>query len=198
MEFIKNYLSETKKIVEQLDLNSIENAVSLVKDTRKSEGRIFFIGVGGGAAHASHAVNDFRKIGGFECYSPVDNVSELTARINDESWDTAYLNWLKGCRLKDNDLLFIFSVGGGNAEKKISVNIVESIKYAQEIGAKVCGIVGRSDGWTAKYADVSIIIPTVNDNLITPHVEGFQAVIWHLIVSHPAIQLNKMKWEMET
>jgi D-sedoheptulose 7-phosphate isomerase len=151
--------------------------------------------VGGGAGHASHAVNDFRKICGIESYAPTDNVSELTARINDDGWDTAYVNWLRGSKLSKDDMIFVFSVGGGNLEKGISVNIVNSLKFGKEAGAKICGVVGRDGGYTASVADACVVIPPVNSETITPHTEGFQAIVWHLLVSHPELQKYEMKWE---
>jgi D-sedoheptulose 7-phosphate isomerase len=195
MKFIESYLSETMNIVHQLDKSQIEGIISCIKDIQQQKGRIFFIGVGGGAGHASHAVNDFRKICGIESYTPTDNVSELTARINDEGWDTAYVNWLKGSRLTDQDMIFVFSVGGGSIKENISVNIVNSINYAKDLGARIVGIVGRDGGYTAQYSNYCVVIPTVNNANITPHTEGFQAVIWHLIVSHPELQKYEMKWE---
>jgi D-sedoheptulose 7-phosphate isomerase len=156
---------------------------------------LFFLGVGGGSAHASHAVNDFRKLAGIEAYTPSDNVSELTARINDDGWETSYANWLKGSHLSSQDLVFVFSVGGGDLEKNISPNLVKALEYAREVRCPICGVVGRDGGYTATVADACVIIPTVNTKTITPHVEAFQAVIWHLLVSHPELQQNPMKWE---
>jgi len=158
---------------------------------------LFLLGVGGGAGIASHAVNDFRKIAGIEAYSPADNVSELTARVNDEGWETVFREWLKGSRLRNEDGIFVFSVGGGNAERNISANIVEALKYAQKVGAKILGVVGRDGGYTAKVADACVIIPTVNPESITPHTEAFQSVLLHMIVSHPDMQVSEMKWESE-
>ncbi len=178
-----------------IDAAVIGKIVAEVKIIRANQGRLFFLGVGGGAGNAAHAVNDFRKIAGIESYAPTDNVSELTARINDDGWDTAFVNWLKGSRLSNKDGIFVFSVGGGNAEKNISANIVASLKHAKEVGAKIFGIVGRDGGYTAKVADACVIIPTVNSATVTPHTEAFQAVVWHLIVSHPEIQAFEMKWE---
>ncbi len=169
-------------------------AVLLVQ-VRKEGGRIFFLGVGGGAGHASHAVNDFRKIAGIEAYAPTDNVSELTARINDDGWATCYRNWLEGSRLRSQDLVFVFSVGGGDAERNISANLVQALQYAKNIGAKVCGVVGRDGGYTAKVADACVLVPVVNHETVTPHTESFQALIWHLLVSHPRIKAHGMKWE---
>ena len=195
MKYIESFLKEGIKIIESFDQSKIQNIVDILVKVRNSEGRIFFLGVGGGAGHASHAVNDFRKIAKIESYSPADNVSELTARINDDGWDTSYANWLMGSKVNKNDCLFIFSVGGGNLEKNISVNIVNSIKLAKEVGAKVVGIVGKNGGYTKEVADETIIISSFNANTVTPQTESFQAFIWHLIVTHPDIIKNKMKWE---
>ena len=169
--------------------------MSILKETRENDGRLFILGVGGGAGHASHAVNDFRKICGLESYSPSDNVSELTARVNDDGWDTSYVNWLMGSKLRETDSLLVFSVGGGNLEKKVSVNIVKSLQYAKEVGSKVCGIVGKDGGYTSEVADACVVIPPLDPDNITPHTEGFQALVWHLLVSHPELQKYEMKWE---
>ena len=195
MNYIEQYFKEARSILEKINVNQIRLMVDILVSVKASKGRLFILGVGGGAGHASHAVNDFRKICGLEAYAPTDNVSELTARINDDGWDTAYVNWLKVSQLKKNDMVFIFSVGGGNLEKEISVNLVNSLKFAKEVGVKICGIVGRDGGYTAKMADACVVIPTVNNKTITPHTEGFQAVVWHLLVSHPELQKYKMKWE---
>lgn len=195
MDYIEQYLSEVHKVVDGINKEAIKKMVSLLIGLRNLGGRLFFIGVGGGAGNAAHAVNDFRKIAGIESYAPTDNVSELSARINDDGWDTAFVKWLKGSRLSDKDGIFVFSVGGGNEEKNISANIVASLKYAKEIGSKIFGIVGRDGGYTAKVADACVIIPTVNPETVTPHTEAFQAVVWHLIVSHPEIKVSEMKWE---
>ena len=195
MNFIDQYITDSKSILDKIDKNQISTMISIINETRSTNGRLFILGVGGGAGHASHAVNDFRKICGIEAYTPTDNVSELTARINDDGWDTAYVNWLKGSRLCADDMILVFSVGGGNLEKDISVNIVKSLQYAQELGSKICGIVGRDGGYTAKIADACVVIPPVNNETITPHTEGFQAVVWHLLVSHPELQKYDMKWE---
>lgn len=195
MNFIDEYISYLKRILDMLEKEQIAKMVSLITSVRSDGGRIFFLGVGGGAGHASHAVNDFRKICGIESYTPTDNVSELTARVNDEGWDTAYVNWLKGSKLNKDDMTFIFSVGGGNLENEISVNLVKSLQYSKEVGAKICGVIGRDGGYTAKVADACVVIPPVNSETITPHTEGFQAVVWHLIVSHPELQKYEMKWE---
>lgn len=195
MNFIKKHLSESIEILEKLDVNKIEKIIDLILETKNSEGRIFFLGVGGSAGNASHAVNDFRKIVGIESYAPSDNVSELTARANDEGWDTIFSEWLKISKLNNKDLIFILSVGGGNLEKKISSNLIYAIDYAKLIGAKIAGIVGRDGGYTAKNSNNCLIIPVVNDQAITPHSEAFQAVIWHLIVSHPKLKAIQTKWE---
>ena len=195
MGYIEKYLREASAIIEKIDVDQTRLMVDLVVKLKESKGRLFILGVGGGAGHASHAVNDFRKICGIEAYAPSDNVSELTARINDDGWETAYVNWLKISKLGTDDLVMVFSVGGGNTEKKISVNIVNSLQYAKDKGAKICGIVGRDGGYTARIADACVIIPIVNPKTITPHTEAFQAVIWHLLVSHPDLQANEMKWE---
>ena len=197
MQFIDKYLKESKKIIDLLDKNEIETIVKLIREVRTESGRMFILGVGGGAGHASHAVNDFRKICGIEAYAPTDNVSELTARINDDGWETSYVNWLHGSKFNQNDIIFIFSVGGGHLEKNISANIVRSLELAQNVGAKICGIVGRDGGYTAQVADACVVIPQVSEETVTPHTEGFQALIWHLLVSHPLLQKYDMKWESE-
>ena len=192
------YVEEAIQILQQLDQDPIERMIDNLQQLRGRNGRLFFLGVGGGAGHASHAVNDFRKIAGIESYAPTDNVSELTARVNDDGWDTAYANWLRGSRLSSNDMVFVFSVGGGDVERNISVNLVNALRYAKEIGATVCGIVGRDGGFTAQVADACVLIPVVNPATVTPHTESFQALVWHLIVSHPRIQASSMKWESAT
>lgn len=195
MSFSKEYLNECIEICNRIDPEEIEKMASLINSIRDNDGRIFFLGVGGGAGHAGHAVNDFRKICSIESYAPTDNVSELTARVNDEGWDTSYVNWLKGSKLCKKDLLFVFSVGGGNLEKNISVNILKSLQLGVERGSKICGVVGRDGGYTAQVADACIVVPTVNEANITPHTEAFQAVVWHLLVAHPMLLANEMKWE---
>ena len=194
-EYTLRYLGEVQKIAAGIDPEKVDRMVHLLRDVREKGGRIFFIGVGGGAGHASHAVNDFRKIAGIESYSPSDNVSELTARTNDDGWDTTYSNWLRGSHLKAEDALFVFSVGGGNLEKNISANIVKSLQLAKEVGARVVGVVGRDGGYTAKVGDEVVIIPTLSPDTVTAHAEAFQATIWHGIVSHPDLKKNEMKWE---
>ncbi|OWY72700.1 sugar isomerase [cyanobacterium TDX16] len=195
MSFAATYLEEAGNIIKQLDAAQIEVMAQKLASLRELRGRLFFLGVGGGAGHASHAVNDFRKLAGFESYAPTDNVSELTARINDEGWDGSFAAWLKGSRLCDRDGLFVFSVGGGHQQKQISVNLVRALEYAKQVGARVFGVVGRDGGYTAKVADSCVIVPTVSEQRVTPHTEALQAVVWHLLVSHPALQVNATKWE---
>lgn len=195
INFSQQFLSEAKQVIDKLSIDLIEKAVDELVCVRERGGRLFILGVGGSAANASHAVNDFRKICGFECYAPTDNVSELTARTNDEGWLTVFVEWLKVSKLKSTDGLLIFSVGGGNLEKNVSSNLVSAIKYAKEIGASVIGIVSRDGGYTATVADACIIIPTINSIHITSHAEVFQAVIWHLFVSHPKLKVATTKWE---
>lgn len=179
----------------KIDHASIERIIDLFLEVRSHNGRLFFLGVGGSAGNASHAVNDFRKICGFEAYAPTDNVSELTARINDEGWDTAFSQWLKTSRLSKNDAICVFSVGGGDIERKISVNLVRAVEYAKSVGAKITGVVGRNGGFTAKMADACVIIPTINAETVTAHAETFQVLVWHMLVSHPKLQTAPMKWE---
>jgi D-sedoheptulose 7-phosphate isomerase len=193
--FALQFLAEAKDVIDRFDAASIEDAASLLALTRASGGRLFILGVGGSAANASHAVNDFRKIAGIEAYAPTDNVSELTARVNDEGWETVFEAWLRVSRLRANDLVLVFSVGGGDLENNVSSNLVAALQYARTVGAKIVGIVGRDGGHTAKVADVCIIIPTVNPDHITPHTEAFQAIVWHLLVSHPAVKQRQTKWE---
>lgn len=193
--YIESYLSEAAEIIKKIDPKQIEAVVQVLLQVKESGGRLFFLGVGGSAGNASHAVNDFRKIVGIESYAPTDNVSELTARINDDGWNSVFANWLKVSRVGAKDVVFVFSVGGGNLEKNISSNIVSGVQYAKEVGAKVVGVVGRDGGYTAKVADACVIIPIINTETITPHTEAFQAVVWHLLVSHPALKSNEMKWE---
>jgi D-sedoheptulose 7-phosphate isomerase len=195
MDYIKRYLKEAKEIIDQIDQNQIDQVIVLVKDIREKKGRLFFLGVGGGAANASHAVNDFRKICGVEAYTPTDNVAELSARINDDGWNTVFVEWLRQSRLGPRDGIFIFSVGGGSLEKNISANLVGAIDHAKKMKAKVLGIVGRDGGYTSRMADACIIVPIVNSETATPHTEAFQALLWHLIVSHPAMKACPMKWE---
>ena len=195
MSFSSKFLQEVQRVTTQLDAEAIEKAVEVLARVRDQGGRLFILGVGGSAANASHAVNDFRKICGFECYAPTDNVSELTARTNDEGWATIFSEWLKGSRLSARDGLLVFSVGGGNLEKNVSPNLVSALQLAQQTGASVVGVVGRDGGYTAKSATACVIIPTVNPEHVTPHSEAFQAVVWHLFVSHPKLKVAKTKWE---
>jgi D-sedoheptulose 7-phosphate isomerase len=195
MSYSSEHLQEVVEIASTIDHEQVEKLVQSLAATRSKGGRLFFLGVGGSAANASHAVNDFRKIAGFEAYAPTDNVSELTARTNDEGWDSTFVEWLKGSRLTQNDSLFILSVGGGNLKKGISTNIVKAVTYAKEIGASVVGIVSRDGGYTAQVGDAVVLIPVVNDQTITPHAEAFQAVVWHLAVSHPTLKQEQTKWE---
>ena len=195
MTHTERYLQEAAEIIGRLDREAIERAASLLAATRARGGRLFFLGVGGSAANCSHAVNDFRKIAGFEAYTPTDNVAELTARTNDDGWDTVFVNWLKGSRFSRNDAIFVFSVGGGDRERNISANLVKALEYARECGATIVGVVGRDGGFTARTADVAVMVPTVTAERVTPHAEAFQAVIWHLLVSHPALQQTAATWE---
>ena len=195
MAFIQEYLDEAIQIIQQIDTDSINKMIRLLSDLRKRDGRLFILGVGGGAGHAAHAVGDFRKIAGIEAYAPTDNLAELTARVNDDGWDTTYVAWLKGSRLKATDMIFAFSVGGGDAEKNISANLVRALAYGRERGAIIIGVVGRDGGYTARVADACLIIPTVNPANVTAHTESFQALIWHLMVAHPDLQMELMKWE---
>lgn len=195
MNYSQQHLNEAIEIIKKLDISAVEAMAELLAGVKNSGGRLFFLGVGGSAGNCSHAVNDFRKIVGIESYAPTDNVSELTARTNDEGWATVFVEWLKTSRLRKEDCVFIFSVGGGNVEKNISPNLVEALKYAKTVGAKVTGVVGRDGGYTARVADACVIIPTVNPETITPHSEAFQAIVWHLLVSHPRLKANQTKWE---
>ena len=195
MSFIESYLAESAAILGKLDVPTIQKLVDLLVALRARQGRLFFLGVGGSAGNASHAVNDFRKIVGIEAYAPTDNVSELTARVNDEGWNTVFVKWLEVSRLSNRDMVFVFSVGGGNLERNVSPNLVEALRYAKEKGATICGVVGRDGGYTAKVADACLIVPTVNPATVTPHTESFQPVVWHLLVSHPALQAAPTKWE---
>ena len=195
MTFIQQFLAEASQVIERLDTDAIERLAALLAETRARNGRLFILGVGGSAANASHAVNDFRKLAGIEAYTPTDNVSELTARTNDEGWPTVFEAWLRTSRLRPDDMLLIFSVGGGDAERNVSPNLVAALQYARQIGARIGGIVGRAEGYTAQVADVCVIIPVVNPAHVTPHSEAFQAVIWHALVSHPALKVAATKWE---
>jgi D-sedoheptulose 7-phosphate isomerase len=195
MSYSLKHLKEAIEIIQKIDATSIEKMADLLATLKSKGGRIFFLGVGGSAGNCSHAVNDFRKIVGIESYAPTDNVSELSARINDDGWASVFVEWLKVSNLCEKDLLFILSVGGGSIEKNISPNLVEAIKYGKSVGSKITGIVGRDGGYTAQVSDACLIIPTVNTETITPHTEAFQAVIWHLLVSHPKLKTNQTKWE---
>jgi D-sedoheptulose 7-phosphate isomerase len=195
MSYSSTHLKETAEIVARINPVDCENCVSILRGVREHGGRLFMLGVGGSAANASHAVNDFRKIAGIETYAPTDNVSELTARTNDEGWATVFVEWLRLSKLGSKDCLFILSVGGGNLEKNVSPNLVAAMQLAKQVGAKIIGIIGKDGGYTAKVADACVIVPTVNPNNVTPHSEAFQAVIWHLFVSHPELKVNQTKWE---
>jgi D-sedoheptulose 7-phosphate isomerase len=195
MSYAKQHLEEAARILALLDPIQLDQMAELLARLRSRGGRLFFLGVGGSAANCSHAVNDFRKIAGIEAYTPLDNISELTARINDDGWAGVFVSWLKGSRLTDNDMVFVLSVGGGSAEKNISPNLVEALKYVRTVGSPILAVVGRDGGFTAQVADACVIIPTVNPDTITPHAEAFQAVIWHLLVSHPAVKVVQTKWE---
>ena len=195
MSYSEQHLREVAEVVSRLDADLCEKAVKLLTAVRARGGRLFILGVGGSAANASHAVNDFRKIAGIECYAPTDNVSELTARTNDEGWSSVFAEWLKGSRLSEKDAVLILSVGGGNMEKNISANLVAALQLAKQRGSAILGIVGRDGGYTRRVADVAIVIPTVNTANITPHTEAFQAVVWHMWVSHPSLKLAETKWE---
>jgi D-sedoheptulose 7-phosphate isomerase len=195
LSYSQIHLNETIEVVRKIDAEAIEKIADMLVEARTVQGRVFFIGVGGSAGNASHAVNDFRKIAKIESYAPTDNVSELTARTNDEGWHTIFEEWLKTSRLSSKDILFVLSVGGGDEEKNISPNIVRALQFAKSVGAKITGVVGRDGGYTAKVADVCIIVPTVNPATVTPHSESMQAVVWHLLVSHPRIKVDETKWE---
>jgi len=195
MSYVRKHLDEAAEIIRRIDVEKIEQLAQTLAELRLQGGRLFFLGVGGSAGNCSHAVNDFRKIVGIESYAPTDNVSELTARTNDDGWDTIFSEWLKVSRLTARDAVFVMSVGGGNLERNISPNLVSALKYAESVGAGIFGIVGRDGGYTATVADVAVIVPTVNADTVTPHTEAFQAVVWHLLVSHPALKARQTKWE---
>ena len=195
MTYTEQHLREAGDIIGKFDVAAIERTADLLADLRSRGGRLFLLGVGGSAANCSHAVNDFRKICGIEAYAPTDNVSELTARTNDEGWASVFIEWLKVSRLTSNDAVLVFSVGGGNVEKNVSPNLVAALQYAKQVGAKICGVVGRDGGYTATVADACVIVPTVNPQNVTPHTEAFQAVVWHLLVSHPKLKAAETKWE---
>ncbi len=194
MQFIDHYLSIVNQVADNISRKDLNEAIKLITKVKKNKGRIFFLGVGGSAANCSHAVNDFRKLCNIECYSPIDNVSELTARINDDGFDYSFSTWLKISKINSKDLIFILSVGGGDSKRKISVNIIEAIKYAKKCKVKVLGIVGKKDGYTARNSNVVIFVPNIDQKLITPISESFQSIIWHLFVSHPELKVNKTKW----
>jgi len=193
--YSEQHLAEAAEIVRQLNVEAIERMVDLLAGLRARRGRLFVLGVGGSAANASHAVNDFRKICGIEAYAPTDNVSELTARTNDEGWPSVFVEWLKVSKLRADDAVLVFSVGGGDAERNVSANLVSALQHAKSVGAKIAGVVGRDGGYTARVADACVIVPTVNAASVTPHTEAFQAVIWHLLVSHPKLKMAQTKWE---
>jgi D-sedoheptulose 7-phosphate isomerase len=194
-EFVKQHLSEAAEILGRFDVDAIERTAALLADLRERGGRLFLLGVGGSAANCSHAVNDFRKICGIEAYAPTDNVAELTARTNDEGWPSVFVEWLKVSKLRAEDAVLVFSVGGGDAERNVSANLVTALQHAKSVGAKIAGVVGRDGGYTARVADACVIVPTVNAQSVTPHTEAFQAVIWHLLVSHPRLKTAQTKWE---
>ena len=198
MSYSAQHLKETAEIVAKINPADCEKCVAELRAVREHGGRLFMLGVGGSAANASHAVNDFRKIAGIETYAPTDNVSELTARTNDEGWASVFVEWLRTSKLNSKDCLFILSVGGGNVEKNVSPNLVAALQLAKQVGAHIIGIVGKDGGYTAKVADACVIVPTVNPNNVTPHSEAFQAVVWHLFVSHPDLKVNQTKWESVT
>jgi len=195
MTYTGKFIGQAARVLQQLDQDSIEQVLERLIMVKAREGRIFFLGVGGGAGHASHAVNDFRKIAGIESYAPTDNVSELTARVNDDGWETSFANWLRGSRLNSRDMVFVFSVGGGDLERNISANLVRALQYAKDVGATICGVVGRDGGYTAQVADACVLIPVVDAETVTPHTESFQALVWHLLASHPRLKSAEMKWE---
>ncbi|MBI4543565.1 MAG: SIS domain-containing protein [Gemmatimonadetes bacterium] len=195
MSYVDQYLEEVGRILQRLDIRALESMVDGLVQVREEGGRLFFLGVGGGAGHASHAANDFRKVAGLECYAPTDNVAELTARINDDGWDSSFVGYLRGSRLRPADAVFVFSVGGGSLERNVSPNIVKALTFAKQVGARVFGIVGRDGGFTARVADHCVVVPTSSSDGVTPHTEGMQAVIWHLLVSHPRLKRYAMKWE---
>ena len=195
MSYTSQHLKETIEIIEKIDEGAIEDIIEILVNLKKEDGRIFFLGVGGSAGNCSHAVNDFRKIVEIEAYAPTDNVSELTARTNDEGWESVFVEWLRISKLSSKDVIFVLSVGGGSKNNNISPNLVDAINFSKERGAKIVGIIGRDGGYTNQMANACVIIPTVNNETITPHSESFQAVIWHLIVSHPKLKTNQTKWE---
>jgi D-sedoheptulose 7-phosphate isomerase len=195
MSYTTDYIAEARQVLDRLDTAAIDRVVALLVALRQRGGRLFVLGVGGSAGNASHAVNDFRKICGIEAYTPTDNVSELTARVNDDGWETSFANWLRVSRLGKQDMVLVFSVGGGDLERNISPNLVRALEQAQQVGATICGVVGRDGGYTAKVAEACVIVPTIRAETVTPHAEAFQAVVWHLVVSHPSLQKAPTKWE---
>lgn len=195
MSYAQQHLREAAEVLGKIDAASVEKVADLLAEVRRGGGRLFFLGVGGSAANCSHAVNDFRKIAGIEAYAPTDNVSELTARTNDDGWSSVFVEWLRTSRLNGRDAVFVFSVGGGDLEKNVSPNLVTALRYAKSVGARVSGVVGRDGGYTARVADACVLIPTVNPETVTPHAEAFQAVVWHLLVSHPKLKQSQTKWE---
>ena len=195
MDYVTRYFQEVQQVAAGIDQAAVNTIIDLMVESRAKDGRIFILGVGGSAGNAGHAVNDFRKIANFEAYAPTDNVSELTARINDDGWDTSFANWLKGSKLGSDDMLLIFSVGGGDPQRNVSMNLVKAMEYARTVGAKITGIVGRDGGYTAKVADACVIVPVISPETVTAHSEAFQAVVWHLFVSDPRLQVAPMKWE---
>jgi len=195
LDYVREYIDEASNILKRIDPQTIYRVVTLLVKLREKNGRLFILGVGGGAGNASHAVNDFRKICGIEAYTPTDNVSELTARINDDGWETSFSEWLRGSRLSGRDMVLVFSVGGGDVEHNISVNLVRALQYSKKVGALICGVVGMNGGYTRELADECVLIPVVNTATVTPHTESFQAVVWHLLVSHPELKASEMKWE---
>jgi D-sedoheptulose 7-phosphate isomerase len=195
MSYAREHIDEAIDILNRIDAGAIERVADILAGIKENGGRVFFLGVGGSAGNCSHAVNDFRKIAGIESYTPTDNVSELTARTNDEGWATVFVEWLKTSKLCGRDAVFVFSVGGGSIEKNISPNLVAALRYAGEVGARITGVVGRDGGYTAQVADACVVVPTVNQATVTPHSESFQAFVWHLLVSHPKLKANQTKWE---
>ena len=195
LDYVSEYIKEASEILKRIDIHAIHRVVTRLVELRERGGRLFILGVGGGAGNASHAVNDFRKICGIEAYTPTDNVSELTARINDDGWESSFSEWLRGSRLSASDMVFVFSVGGGDQERNISVNLVRALQFSKQVGAVICGVVGRTGGFTNEVADECVLIPVVNPATVTPHTESFQAVVWHLLVSHPQLKASEMKWE---
>jgi len=193
--YVDQYIEEAIQVLKKIDRNAIERMIDLLVALRSQGGRVFILGVGGSAGHASHAVCDFRKIARIEAYSPTDNVPELTARINDEGWESVFVNWLEVSKVNSKDMILVFSVGGGDLDRNISVNIVKALQYAQKVGATICGVVGRDGGFTTQVADVCVVIPVVNSATVTAYTESFQALVWHLLVSHPKLKATEMKWE---